>query len=160
MAYHRRRVCNITHHVFLNFPMGMRSELSLPIRIRIPSTNAEQWVAMSNDEPQPPDRSPIPSQVARPSPTAAQETRGLFSIPPPLKRIFDKFPLVTYPANAQPSRARPIQNENVLYIFTTKDDARQGRPSFNPSCLKWQVSFRISRMLTSHVVGLMGWTLL
>jgi metaxin len=26
-----------------------------------------------------------------------------------------------------------------LHVFTTEEDAKNGRPSFNPGCLKWQV---------------------
>lgn len=65
--------------------------------------------------------------------------RDLFAIPPPVKRVFDKVPLVTYEANELPARAPRDRGENVLHVFTTEDDAQNGRPSFNPSCLRWQV---------------------
>ncbi|KAK5116964.1 hypothetical protein LTR62_006685 [Meristemomyces frigidus] len=62
-----------------------------------------------------------------------------FRIPPPLKRIFDQTPLITYPENEPPLRTANIErNNNLLYIFTTDTEARNGRPSFNPGCLKWQ----------------------
>lgn len=32
----------------------------------------------------------------------------------------------------------------MLYIWTNEDDALQGLPSFNPSCLKWQTHLKIS----------------
>ncbi len=61
-----------------------------------------------------------------------------FSIPPPLKRLFDRFPLVTYDENASPLRS-PRRREKTLYIFTPKEGSKCGRPSYNPSCLKCQV---------------------
>ncbi|KAI9680640.1 MAG: hypothetical protein M1817_004080 [Caeruleum heppii] len=79
---------------------------------------------------------------ARPSQTEARSTRqrarDLFSIPPPIKRLFDRFPLVSLPANDLPLRSPPRGRRPVLYVFSTDDEARQGRPSFNPTCLKWQ----------------------
>ena len=108
---------------------------------------------MSNDDRGPPNRNAKSIQNARPPSTTEQEKRSLFSIPPPLKRIFDKFPLVTYADNALPLRARATGDENVLYIFTNKEDAKLGRPSFNPSCLKWQVG------LTAYTTASFGrWT--
>jgi len=61
-----------------------------------------------------------------------------WSLPPPIRRVFDRFPLVTYPANGLPQRAPRHQHENVLYIFQTEASPSQHTPSFNPSCLKWQ----------------------
>ncbi|KAI4096464.1 MAG: hypothetical protein LQ344_000972 [Seirophora lacunosa] len=58
--------------------------------------------------------------------------------PKPIKRLFDNFPLVTYPANELPTRNPVDRSRNTLYIFARDDDARNGSPSFNPSCLKWQ----------------------
>lgn len=71
--------------------------------------------------------------------SGSRSWRDLFAIPPPVKRVFDKVPLVTYEANELPARAPRDRGENVLYVFTTEDDAQNGRPSFNPSCLRWQV---------------------
>lgn len=62
-----------------------------------------------------------------------------FTVPAPIKRLFDKFPLTTYPANEIPQRLRPHDNVNQLYVFTDASGVRHGRPSFNPQCLKWQV---------------------
>jgi len=61
-----------------------------------------------------------------------------FSLPQPIKRVFDRFPLVTYPANDLPQRAPRRRNENILYIFQSEDQPSRDAPSFNPSCLKWQ----------------------
>jgi hypothetical protein len=37
--------------------------------------------------------------------TTSSSSRSLLTIPAPLKRLFDKFPLVVYPPNALPSRS-------------------------------------------------------
>lgn len=67
-------------------------------------------------------------------------TREFFSVPAPIKRIFDRFPLTTYPPNGLPERTGTNTQGNRLFIFTDTTNARHGRPSFNPQCLKWQVS--------------------
>lgn len=107
---------------------------------------------MSNDDTQSSDRKSRSQQNDGPSQRAsAPQKRSLFDIPPPLKRIFDKFPLVTHEENTLPLRARTQRDANILYVFTTKEDARNGRPSFNPSCLKWQVSlYRVKRMMNAR----------
>lgn len=71
--------------------------------------------------------------------TDKKGAKSWFSIPTPLKRVFDQFPLIVYAENALPIRARRKGASNVFYIFTTEEDARFARASFNPSCLKWQV---------------------
>ncbi|QSS54558.1 mitochondrial outer membrane protein [Histoplasma capsulatum var. duboisii H88] len=60
------------------------------------------------------------------------------SVPVPIKQIFDKFPLITYPANELPRRITRRSAHHALYIFTTSRAAERGAPSFNPQCLKWQ----------------------
>lgn len=62
-----------------------------------------------------------------------------FTTPAPIKRLFDKFPLTTYPPNELPRREGRIGAQCTLYIFATDEDVRGDRPSFNPGCLKWQV---------------------
>ncbi|KIW99472.1 uncharacterized protein Z518_11211 [Rhinocladiella mackenziei CBS 650.93] len=61
-----------------------------------------------------------------------------WSLPQPIRRVFDRFPLVTYPANGLPQRAPKQQNETILYIFQSDEPRSRDAPSFNPSCLKWQ----------------------
>jgi len=78
--------------------------------------------------------------------SASRSWRDLFAIPPPVKRVFDKVPLVTYEANDLPARAPRDRGENVLYVFTTEDDAQNGRPSFNPSCLRWQTYLKFNSL--------------
>jgi len=68
-----------------------------------------------------------------------QQQSSIFRIPTPLKRIFDKFPLVQYNENELPLRAPKDKSQHVLHVFSTERDAREGKPSFNPGCLKWQV---------------------
>lgn len=68
------------------------------------------------------------------------KVRDFFSIPAPVKVLFDKVPVLTYPPNDLPQRApKPARIPN-LYVFIKEEDAAAGRPSYNPSCLKWQVS--------------------
>ncbi|KAL6251749.1 hypothetical protein RBB50_001959 [Rhinocladiella similis] len=75
-----------------------------------------------------------------PSKSKAQEgsQSSWFSLPLPIKRIFDRFPLIVYPANVLPQRAPRRRNENILYIFQSEEPPSRDAPSFNPSCLKWQ----------------------
>jgi hypothetical protein len=72
-------------------------------------------------------------------------SRSLFTVPTPIKQLFDKFPLLTYPANELPLRAPRNRDEHVLYVFATEEGARNGAPSYNPACLKWQVGCSVSR---------------
>jgi metaxin len=60
------------------------------------------------------------------------------AIPTPLQRLFDIFPLRTYPANTLPARSPQPNTLPTHHVFISDKDAVQGRPSFNPSCLKWQ----------------------
>jgi metaxin len=66
-------------------------------------------------------------------------SRSLFDVPAPIKQLFDKFPLLSYPVNDLPQRAPRHRNAHVLYLFTTEEGASRGTPSYNPACLKWQV---------------------
>jgi metaxin len=66
-------------------------------------------------------------------------SRSLFTVPAPIKQLFDQFPLHTYPVNDLPQRAPQNRDAHVLYIFTSGNDALKGSPSYNPACLKWQV---------------------
>ncbi|WPH02300.1 mitochondrial outer membrane protein (Sam35), protein [Acrodontium crateriforme] len=70
--------------------------------------------------------------------------RGLLAIPPPLKRVFDKFPLVTYDANELPLNAPRQRNQHVLHVFTIDKDAPDGKLSFNPACAKWQAYLKFN----------------
>ncbi|KAF1949839.1 hypothetical protein CC80DRAFT_598600 [Byssothecium circinans] len=121
-----------------------------PSITRAPAENeAEQNAPSPNTNPNPRQRR---QQQQPPSKT-------LFAIPTPVKQLFDRFPLLTYPSNPLPLRAPPISSRNthVLYIFATEaasagGGGRQAELSFNPACLKWQayltfcgIDFRIER---------------
>ena len=76
-----------------------------------------------------------------------------FETPAPIKRLFDKFPLQTYPPNELPQRTSVDRTRNTLHVFTTDEAAHRGAPSFNPSCLKWQVCSRCLRNLGSKTTS-------
>lgn len=64
------------------------------------------------------------------------------AVPAPVRRLFDRFPLVVYPANELPARSPRPSGLPTLHVFTAEQDAPglgTARLSFNPSCLKWQV---------------------
>ncbi|PNP50438.1 hypothetical protein THARTR1_08820 [Trichoderma harzianum] len=71
---------------------------------------------------------------------------GWFAVPAPVRELFKLFPLATLPAEALPERApERARGRPSLYVFArTLEDARSGRPSFNPQCLKWQTFLRIA----------------
>jgi metaxin len=79
--------------------------------------------------------------------------RNFFSIPSPVRRLFDKVPMVVYTPNELPQRAPKSSRIPSLYVFSTEKDAAAGRPSFNPSCLKWQVSRRAAiDIMLDHIL--------
>jgi metaxin len=80
------------------------------------------------------DRNPRQNQRPQSAPS-----HSIFSVPTPIKQLFDRFPLLTYPINELPQRAPRDRSAHVLYIFTSGEGARNGVPSYNPGCLKWQV---------------------
>ncbi|KAF9700521.1 hypothetical protein EKO04_001991 [Ascochyta lentis] len=71
-------------------------------------------------------------------------SRSIFDVPTPIKQLFDRFPLVTYPINDLPQRAPQHRNVPVLHIFTTDAGASRSAPSYNPACLKWQAYLKFS----------------
>jgi hypothetical protein len=71
---------------------------------------------------------------------STRRVRDFFLIPAPIKQLFDLVPVLTYPPNQLPLRAPKPARIPSLYVFSKDQDAAAGRPSFNPSCLKWQVS--------------------
>lgn len=70
----------------------------------------------------------------------SRKVTDLFSIPAPVKKLFDLVPITTYAPNPLPQRGPTSTKIPTLYVFTTDSDASAGKPSFNPTCLKWQVS--------------------
>lgn len=87
------------------------------------------------------DESPPPDKPAR----AEGGQRHWSTTPSSIKRLFDKFPLRTYPPNELPQRDTRNATQHLLYIFATAEGARLGSPSYNPSCLKWQASLSALR---------------
>ena len=90
--------------------------------------------------------------------SATQPKRSIFSLPAPVKRVFDKFPLREYEREELPERARRVvegigarTGGNVLHVFASEEDAKLGRPSWNPGCLKWQVRYRSHSLLEADV---------
>ncbi|CZR53245.1 related to mitochondrial outer membrane protein (Sam35) [Phialocephala subalpina] len=83
-----------------------------------------------------------------------RKVADLFSIPPPIKKLFDRVPVVVYPPNQLPQRAPKSARIPSLYVFSTSHDAAAGKPSFNPSCLKWQTFLNIAgvdhRLISSN----------
>ncbi|KAF6832830.1 hypothetical protein CPLU01_05919 [Colletotrichum plurivorum] len=70
--------------------------------------------------------------------------RSLFAVPAPVAALFRRFPLAVLPPNDLPLRAPARGDAPVLYVFVADEDAPRGRPSFNPSCLKWQTFLKIA----------------
>ncbi|KAL3422464.1 hypothetical protein PVAG01_06620 [Phlyctema vagabunda] len=84
----------------------------------------------------------------------SKKVKDLFSIPPPVKKLFDQFPVLVYPSNPLPQRSLKSARIPSLYVFSSGKDAAAGRPSFNPSCLKWQTFLNIAgvdhRLISSN----------
>ncbi|CAF9918191.1 hypothetical protein IMSHALPRED_004233 [Imshaugia aleurites] len=76
---------------------------------------------------------------SRPKSQTGEASRQWITTPQPIRRLFDKFPLRTYPVNELPQRSPRTCDRNTLWILTTEKGAQLGVPSFNPGCLKWQV---------------------
>lgn len=90
----------------------------------------------------PPTNSAEDEDTSSPQTPFSRQTsrvRDFFSVPAPVKTLFNSVPILTYPPNDLPQRALKPTRVPILYVFSTKEDAAAGRPSFNPSCLKWQV---------------------
>lgn len=87
------------------------------------------------------ERSPSRINILQPTKCACLDTPvmvlNILTVPTPIRQLFDKFPLQTYPSNELPYRAH--HKHHVLYVFATKEAAAAGAPSCNPACLKWQV---------------------
>ncbi|KAL5119974.1 hypothetical protein ACEQ8H_002072 [Pleosporales sp. CAS-2024a] len=95
---------------------------------------------------------PQPTEKSKSDDTGRDRTaprpsaRSLFAVPTPIKQLFDRFPLLTYPVNDLPQRAPQHRDAHVLYIFTPGEGAPKGLPSYNPACLKWQAYLKFSNI--------------
>lgn len=104
-----------------------------------------------------PEPASRPSDGSRPSQSNVPARRSMdwkdyFALPAPVRHAFSAFPLKTCPPNHLPARS-PNSSDHVLCIFTTPDRAARGRPSFNPTCLKWQTYLKIRGIRFSTVVS-------
>lgn len=72
---------------------------------------------------------------------STQRRPSLFSIPAPLRDLFDLFPQTTYAPNDLPLRPYLALRADAdkLFVWTTENGAKLNAASFNPACLKWQV---------------------
>lgn len=93
---------------------------------------------------------------SKPTEPSPRSSRSIFEIPKPLKQVFDRFPMVTYAANALPQRSRDTHAQHTLYVFIDPTGAKAGRPSYNPGCLKWQVWKSASAHTVTFVQGEAG----
>ena len=87
-----------------------------------------------------------PARASRASSTQQPHQRtwhNIFTLPGPLRQLFNQFPLATYPANTLPSNIVLSPKDNTLYIFANSSDAARGLPSLNPTCLKYQTYLRL-----------------
>ncbi len=86
---------------------------------------------------------------------AAASSPGLLSAPTAIRSLFKSFPLAVHPAEALPARVADTDSTLPrLYVFTHERDAVLGLPSYNPSCLKWQVCyFAFVQILSSDEEG-------
>ncbi|TLD29512.1 mitochondrial outer membrane protein [Venturia nashicola] len=115
--------------------------------------------------PTPPSNSTKPANPSSPRPS------HFWTIPAPLKRLFDKFPLVTYgdsglpgggvhergqssgDGNGEKGGVRGEKEDALHAFFSWTDDVEgDGRvASFNPGCLRWQ-AYLTFRGIKFHVV--------
>lgn len=94
---------------------------------------------MSQDDKTTPDNKTQVNTTEPSSKSSSSKSKPWFDTPAPVKRLFSRFPLQTHAPNHLPVRTAVDRTRNNLYIFTTHEAAGRGAPSFNPSCLKWQV---------------------
>lgn len=80
--------------------------------------------------------------------------KNLFSIPAPLKRLFDQFPRRVYLANHLPARTAHLlpntdpdsDQRHALFIWTAGAGCHdEWIASFNPTCLTWQIHLLLHR---------------
>lgn len=72
----------------------------------------------------------------------SDSARGWLAVPAPLRALFNAFPLRVYEPEPLPYRSPdPRPPRPALYVFAFDGE---DRPSYNPSCLKWQTFLRIA----------------
>ncbi|KAF4983313.1 hypothetical protein FZEAL_1251 [Fusarium zealandicum] len=79
------------------------------------------------------------------APDADSQSNRWFTVPRPIRNLFNHFPVRVYDQEELPVRApAAVRRRPALYVFVEEGDALLGRPSYNPSCLKWQTVLRIA----------------
>lgn len=72
----------------------------------------------------------------------SSQSNRWFTVPRPIRNLFNHFPLHVYGPEELPVRSpATVRQRPALYVFVADEDALLGKPSYNPSCLKWQVCF-------------------
>jgi metaxin len=74
---------------------------------------------------------------------APPPSRTLIPLPAPIRRLFDLFPLITYPSTALPTSSPRVSAQPTLHIFTAPSTSSPDAPSFNPTCLSTQTYLRL-----------------
>jgi len=78
--------------------------------------------------------------------TRMRQPASWFSLPTPIRALFDTFPLVTYDENSLPQRVSSSRNQTTLHIFTLAASSDNANLSPNPACLKWQAYLLAKRI--------------
>lgn len=76
----------------------------------------------------------------------SKQQSSWFSLPAPIRQIFDTFPLVTYNENELPQRMPKARHEHTLHIFTLDHGDNPWNFSPNPACLKWQTFLLVNKI--------------
>ncbi|ELQ32346.1 hypothetical protein OOU_Y34scaffold01180g1, partial [Pyricularia oryzae Y34] len=144
-----------SRYTMVETPLSIRGHhrFELPIPKQLATQLLVGNAQMAEQLQQPAQGTPPKTSAASASSSAATPGYTIFPgrIPAPLQKLFARFPLYTYPANDLPARCpRPRESSSsnnslpTLFVFISDDDAAKGRPSFNPTCLKWQTFLRIA----------------
>ncbi|KAM0420816.1 hypothetical protein ACHAPT_011346 [Fusarium lateritium] len=79
------------------------------------------------------------------APGTTQSPDRWFAVPRPIRNLFDLFPLRVLASEELPARApAAVRRRAALYVFAEDREAALGRPSYNPSCLKWQTVLKMA----------------
>ncbi|KAJ4006946.1 hypothetical protein NW752_001029 [Fusarium irregulare] len=75
----------------------------------------------------------------------SSQSNRWFTVPRPIRNLFNHFPLQVYGPEELPVRSpATVRQRPALYVFVADEDALSGKPSYNPSCLKWQTVLKIA----------------
>ncbi|KAK5095402.1 hypothetical protein LTR70_003566 [Exophiala xenobiotica] len=85
-------------------------------------------------------------QISSTRVTQSKQPPSWFSLPAPIRAIFDTFPLITYDENELPQRVSRSRSQNTLHMFALADASDDVNLSPNPACLKWQAYLLAKRI--------------